>query len=575
MEPNGDQPSGEAPGAWDAWDADIERVAEPEGVVESDPGAFAPLWAAQAAATPEDMAASDEPEADTPDTTWEADLWAEPEADEGPTEAAGAEPITEPEPEQAPADDPEPVEDADATIAPEAVAAAIAASRIGLETPPESPWPERVDPTEVLPTTWEPPPPPPPREGEGMEPRGGEIRTTLGATEPELDEEPAEDATTAEQAVPWLIGVILLLAGMVIVLLALIFAGDASLGGGAGTSPSPTVAALGPSGSGQPTAVASPTPRPSPSSSPSTSAEPSATAAPAAQYGNLEMVYQGRAEALEPIYLLRRDFEVEGEPAVVTQDANLDVRHFAWSADGTLGAALYANRLVGIDPGEAVRHLSDGVAAITFGDDPTTVYAVRVTEDGGNNVASILAVKQAGGEERELDRVTYPTPNPGDDAPLAEAQFLDDGGAIRLYWMHDDTLRLWILGGGSWVIDPVEGGATALEEHAQPVLWGPEGERRIGFAGNGSSTTIRMVDRSGDEMATASVTGRISHLRWSPRGDQVVFTVGRSTSGGGVVQNLYLWNLGRGENPAPVMITNTGAAFGAEWVGSQSRWEED
>ena len=84
-----------------------------------------------------------------------------------------------------------------------------------------------------------------------------------------------------------------------------------------------------------------------------------------------------------------------------------------------------------------------------------------------------------------------------------------------------------------------------------------------------------MVDRSGDEMATASVPGRISHLRWSPRGEQVVFTVGRSTSGGGVVQNLWLWNLGLGEDPAPVMITNTGAAFGAEWVGSQSRWEED
>ena len=476
---------------------------------------------------------------------------------------------------RAPDQEPVPAADADSTVAPEAVAAAALAARIGLETPPESPWPERIDPTEVLPTTWEPPPPPPPREGEGSEPRSGEIRTTLGTPEPEPDDELAEDATTAEQAVPWLIGVILLLAGMVIVLLALIFAGDASLGGGGGATPSPTAAGLGPSGSGEPRAAASPTQRPSPTPAPSTSAEPSTTAAPAAQYGNLEMVYQGRAEALEPIYLLRRDFEVEGEPAVVTQDANLDVRHFAWSADGTLGAALYANRLVGIDPGEAVRHLSDGIAAITFGDDPGTVYAVRVTSEGGDDVASILAVKQAGGEERELDRVTYPSPSLDEEAPLTEAQFLDDGGAIRLYWMHDDTLRLWILGAGSWVIDPVDGGATALEEHAQPVLWAPEGERRIGFAGNGDSTTIRMVDRSGDEMATASVPGRVSHLRWSPRGEQVVFTVGRSTSGGGVVQNLWLWNLGLGEDPAPVMITNTGAAFGAEWVGSQSRWEED
>ena len=90
----------------------------------------------------------------------------------------------------------------------------------------------------------------------------------------------------------------------------------------------------------------------------------------------------------------------------------------------------------------------------------------------------------------------------------------------------------------------------------------------------GDVTTIRMVDRSGDRLATTKVTGRVSHLRWSPRGDQVVFTRGRSASGGGVLQDLYLWNLGVGEDPAPMQITNTGAAFGAEWLGSQSRWED-
>ena len=65
-----------------------------------------------------------------------------------------------------------------------------------------------------------------------------------------MDDELAEEATTAEQAVPWLIGVILLLAGMVIVLLALIFAGDASLGGGAGGSPTPSAVAFVPGASG-------------------------------------------------------------------------------------------------------------------------------------------------------------------------------------------------------------------------------------------------------------------------------------------------------------------------------------
>ena len=99
-----------------------------------------------------------------------------------------------------------------------------------------------------------------------------------------------------------------------------------------------------------------------------------------------------------------------------------------------------------MDPGVDVHQLSDGISAITFGDDAETVYAVRVAADGANDVASILAVDHATGEERELDRVSYPRPTIEAEAALAEAQFSDDGGSVRLYWMHDDMLRLWILG---------------------------------------------------------------------------------------------------------------------------------
>ena len=191
---------------------------------------------------------------------------------------------------------------------------------------------------------------------------------------------------------------------------------------------------------------------------------------------------------------------------------------------------------------------------------------------GANDVASVLAVDHATGEERELDRVSYPRPTIQEEAAVDEAQFVDDGGAVRLFWMHDDLLRLWILGGGTWTIDPVEGNATKLDEEALPVLWAPEGERRVRLGADGDKTKMRVVDRSGDAMATTTVTGRVSHLRWSPRGDQVVFTLGRPTSGGGVLQDLYLWNL---DDSTPMMITNTGAGFGAEWRGSQARWEED
>jgi len=293
------------------------------------------------------------------------------------------------------------------------------------------------------------------------------------------------------------------------------------------------------------------------------------------QYADLEMIYQGRSAALAPIWLLHRDFAVEGEPEVLAQDPSLDVRRFAWSPDGTRGAVLFADVLVAMDPGVDVHRLSDGISAITFGNDAGTVYSVRVVADGGNDVASILAINQATGEERELDRVSYPRPAVEQEANLEEAQFSDDGGSVRLYWMHDDTLRLWILGAGAWTVDPDEGTAQKLEEDALPVLWAPEGERRIRSAMEGSTTKIRVVDRSGDTLASAKVEGRISHVRWSPRGDQVVFTLGRSAPAGGVLQDLYLWNLGEGEDPAPMMITNTGAGFGAEWRGSQNRWEED
>jgi hypothetical protein len=578
-----EEPSSDAASTGDAWEGDAEPAVAAELEPPAEPAFPPPVWAQEPAPAPEGAespelageAADAEAEAE-PVESWEADLWSEPEP------APELEPAPAPElaaavaagqPRDADRDSAENDESRvpDAAIA----AAAITASEPYVEARrPDVPWLDRPDQTEVFPTTWEPPPPPPPADREeagSAEPRTGEIRTKLGQAEPDLDDELAEEPTTAEAAVPWLIGVILLLAGMVIVLLALIFAGDASLGGGADASPTPPAAAIVPGPSGA-LSAASPTPRSSPSPSPDPSNNPDG-AVP--KYGDLEMIYQGRSAALAPIYLLRRDFSVEGDPEVMARDDSLDVRRFAWSPNGSRGAFLYADVLVAIDPGVDVHRLSDGISAITFGNGPATVYAVRVVADGGNDVASILAVDHATGKERELDRVSYPRPALEEEVALAEAQFSDDGGSVRLYWMHDDTLRLWILGGGTWTVDPEEGNASKLDEEALPVLWAPEGERRIRLAIDGDKTRLNIVDRSGDQIASTNVTGRVSHLRWSPRGDQVVFTLGRPTSGGGVLQDLYLWNLGAGEDPAPTMITNTGAAFGAEWRGSQNRWEED
>jgi hypothetical protein len=388
----------------------------------------------------------------------------------------------------------------------------------------------------------------------------------------DLDEDAEGTPSTVEQAVPWLIGFILLLAGMVIVLLALIFAGEESLGAGIpSASPSASVSAA-PSVSASVAETSTPEATATPRPSVSVSAAPATpTPVPVPEYGALEMVYQGRAAALAPIYLLRRDFTVDEEPDVMAQDPSLDVRRFAWAPDGRVGAGLLADVLVSIEPGEEKRRLGDGISTITFGDDAATLYAVRVTEDGADDVATILAIDFKSGDTAELASVSYPRPNVEAEGALAEAQFADDGGAVRLYWMEDDTLRFWALGGGTWQIDPEDGEVIEAEE-AVPLLWAPDGRQRISVS-NGATSTITLLSRSDDEVASTSIEGRVSHLRWSPDGARVVFTVARSAANGGILQNLFLWDLGDGE--APMQLTPTGAAFGAEWLGTAARWQAE
>ena len=306
-----------------------------------------------------------------------------------------------------------------------------------------------------------------------------------------------------------------------------------------------------------------------PSSTPTEA--PTPTPVPVPEYGPLEMVYQGRATALAPIYLLRHDFTVEEEPATMAQDPSLDVRRFAWAPDGKVGVGLYADVLVSIEPGVEKRRLGDGITTITFGKDASVVYAVRVTPDGDDDVANVLAIDYVSGDTTELASISYVRPDIAAEAALQEAQFEDDGGPLRLFWMEDGSLRLWALGAGTWAIDPADGAVEELEE-ALPVLWGPGGERRIDLSVEEGTTTLALQDADGDAVASTTAEGLVSHLRWSPDGSRVVFTLGRSAAGGGVLQDLFLWDLG--DEVAPTQLTNTGAAFGAEWLGSKSMWRE-
>jgi hypothetical protein len=183
----------------------------------------------------------------------------------------------------------------------------------------------------------------------------------------------------------------------------------------------------------------------------------------------------------------------------------------------------------------------------------------------------VLAIDFESGDTTELAAPTYARPEIGPEDALSEAQFADEGGAVRLYWVEGGTLRLWALGAGTWEIDPADGAMTELEADAIPTLWSPDADRYITTAYAGGASAITLLDQRGEEIVTHSVDGRVSHLRWAPDGERVVFTVGRSAAGGGVLQNLFLWDLNEAD---PMQLTATGAAFGAEWLGTQALWRD-
>jgi hypothetical protein len=376
--------------------------------------------------------------------------------------------------------------------------------------------------------------------------------------------------TTAEQAVPWMIGVILALAGIVIVLLALIFtAPDGLLGGSSSPSPSPSGSASAPvaTGSGTGSGIA----QPSPSAEASTTAEPSIgpSPTPLPEFGALEMVYLGRPSALEPIYLLRRDFAEDAEPSIMAQ-AGDGIAKFAWAPDGSVGVAIIGERLVALAPGESARALADGVSAVTFGWDSETIYAARISPDGGNDVAEVIQLDFASGDSSTLGEVSYPRPVIGADPALREAQFIDNGGLVRLYAVADGNLALWILGAqATYRVDPGDGSVSELDR--EPILWSPDGSHRIDVRENANgSTDLILRERSGDSVASVRVTGLVSHVRWVRSNNEIVFTLGRLGGNGGVRQDLYVWDLVDGKAPSP--LTSNGVSFGAEWLGVAPNW---
>ena len=358
--------------------------------------------------------------------------------------------------------------------------------------------------------------------------------------------------TTAEQAVPWLIGLLLAMTGIVVVLLALIFVGPE----GVAAEPTPS-----PSSSAAPTF----TPIPLVTSTPLPTAGPTATPPPT--YGPLEMVFLGRSTASAPIRLLRRDFTTTAEPVVIAEDDN-GVKGYSWAPDGRIGAAIIDGRAVALVEGEPLRTLTDPVDAIAFADDSTTLYGLRIVRDGANDRAEVLTIEFETGTTEVLTTISYPHPQIIADPPLKEAQYADNGGIVRLWSTIDGYVVVWIQGApATYRIDPEDG--TYTEGERRPVLWSPDQRKRIDVSESGTTTTLTVRDRAEVVVSSVTVSGLVSHIRWAGTNNEIVFTLGR-TVGGGVRQDLYVWDLVDDRAPSP--LTSNGASFGAEWLGVLQSW---
>ena len=427
-------------------------------------------------------------------------------------------------------------------------------------------WPEREperEPEGEPPRESEPEPDaeapnPPSPATEAAEPVTSLGDTPAAQPDPE-DWDPRRDGdrrrpTTAEQAVPWLIGLLLALIGIVVVLLALIFIGPEGVAGVPTSTPTPS-----------PSAAASVSQAPIASASAAPTAGPTETPPP--RFGALEMTYLGRAKSSSPIRLSRRDFSTPAAAAVVLDDPK-GVVHYTWAPDGLKGVAIVAGQAVALVGGQAPRTLTGPVDAVIFADDSTTLYGLRITRAGTSDKAEALRINFDTGATQVMAPMVYPHLQIIADPALKEAQFADNGGIVRLFVTIDGFLQAWILGApATYRIDTTSGAVTQVAH--QPVLWSPDQRTRIDVTEKSGVSTLTLVARDEIAQASVKVTGLVSHIRWAGSDNEIVFTLGRTISGG-VHQDLYVWDLVDGK--APAALTSNGASFGAEWLGVLQSW---
>jgi hypothetical protein len=367
--------------------------------------------------------------------------------------------------------------------------------------------------------------------------------------------------TRAEQAVPWLIGLVLALSGMLLVLLAVVFSStDGLLPAYGSPSPEPTMART-------PEPLPSLTPEPTPG--PTVSGEPTPSPAPTPAFAPLEIIFKQRTSAAGPAHLFRHDFAGQAAPEALLRD-DRGVDHYAWAPDGLRGIALVDGNPIHVDAANAGADVGDGFDGVAFASDSITAYAVRATLAGVNDRAELLRVDVATGAVASLAAWTYPHPVTFQESAVQEAQFADDGGLNRVYVLDDGRVVVWILGApATYTYDPATGVAGATDR--LPVLWSPNGHMRVEPTESGGSTQLTVRGLADEVRGAIGVSGYVSHLRWSSLSNQIVFTISATASGGAVTQDLYLWDLKTGS--PPVRLTQDLRSSGGEFRGVESRWK--
>ena len=367
--------------------------------------------------------------------------------------------------------------------------------------------------------------------------------------------------TTAEQAVPWLIGLVLALAGMLIVMLALIFSStDGLLPAFGSASPEPSLAL---------TPTPRPTRTPEPSPEPAVSLEPTPTPEPTPAFAPLEIVFMQRTSTSGPVHLFSHDFAGQETPEPLARD-DRGVDQYAWSPNGAWGIALVEGDPLALNPGNSARDLGDGFDGITFAPNSATAYAVRATLAGSSDRAELLSVDMASGSVQSLQTWIYPHPVTFQQGAVQEAQFADEGGFNRVYVLDDGRVVVWILGAPQiYTYDPATGASATTNR--VPVLWSPNGQLRVEVTESGGSSTLTVRGLANEARASAGVSGYVSHVRWSSLNNQIVFTFSTAVSGGGVAQDLYLWDLETGSSV--VRLTQDLRSMGGMFRGVQERWK--